>query len=199
MQLTSEWLNQLPLPQIQAAHPVSGGDINEAFQLDTAEGHTFFWFSRVNLSAFTPTGCRTEGTEPLPMHQRSSPLVRLSVPTSLEFLETVTGASTNWANSCLGPPRTAKQFGFADSNLVSKLPKNNTWQDDWTTFYLEQRLDPLVRVLRRIIWNASAKPHTTMYGRPLSREPSRQIQPSLCTAISGLVTICSRRRCANVD
>lgn len=41
MQLSANWLAQLPVPTVTAATPVSGGDINQAFRLTTAEGPYF--------------------------------------------------------------------------------------------------------------------------------------------------------------
>lgn len=41
MQLTTKWLAQLPVSEITRAIPVSGGDINAAFRIETADQSYF--------------------------------------------------------------------------------------------------------------------------------------------------------------
>lgn len=185
MQLTSEWLNQLPLPQIQVAHPVSGGDINEAFQLDTAEGPYFLLVQPGKPASFYAH--EVAGLKALSQAANAPEVIATGEIGSdaylvLEFLETGHGSQYALGQTVARVHHvTAKQFGFADSNLVSKLPKNNTWQDDWTTFYLKQRLDPLVqRAQAHHLWNPSRQ---AAYDRVrqaiITENQDRQIQPSL--------------------
>lgn len=39
----------------------------------------------------------------------------------------------------------APSFGFDEDNFLATLPQDNTEHDDWPSFYVERRLEPLVR------------------------------------------------------
>lgn len=159
MQLSPTWLDQLPLPAVTAATPVAGGDINQAFRLTTAEGPAFLL-----IQPHTPASFYTHEVAGLQALSQA-----VNTPTVLgtgeiagtaylllEFLETGTGSQYELGQAVARVHQlTASQFGFAGDNLVGKLPKNNHWQADWTTFYLTQRLDPLVkRAQAHHLWNA---------------------------------------------
>jgi len=185
MQLTSEWLNQLPLPQIQTAHAVSGGDINDAYQLETAEGPYFLLVQPGKAASFYAH--EVSGLQALSQAANVPEVIATGeidhdAYLVLEFLETGHGSQYDLGQTVARVHHvTAKQFGFSDDNLVSTLPKNNTWQDDWTTFYLQQRLDPLVqRAQERHLWNTSRQ---AAYDRVrqaiITENQNRQIQPSL--------------------
>jgi fructosamine-3-kinase len=48
----------------------------------------------------------------------------------------------------------AEKFGLDHDFMAGKLPKDNTWQTDWITFYLDQRLNPLVKLAtKKSRWN----------------------------------------------
>jgi fructosamine-3-kinase len=42
----------------------------------------------------------------------------------------------------------APQFGFIRHNYCGTTRQDNTWRDDWATFYTEQRIAPLIRIAR---------------------------------------------------
>ena len=50
--LTSSWIKQLPLTAITQVTPVGGGDVNQAYRIDTATKPYFCWFNRVILLTF---------------------------------------------------------------------------------------------------------------------------------------------------
>ena len=51
--LTSSWIKQLPLTAITQVTPVGGGDVNQAYRIDTGDKALLFrWFNRVILLTF---------------------------------------------------------------------------------------------------------------------------------------------------
>lgn len=185
MHLSAEWLAQLPIPQVTAATPVSGGDINQAFRLVTAEGpyfllvqpHTPASFYAHEVAGLTALSQAANVPEVFGSGEINGDAYLL-----LEFLETGTGSQYDLGQTVARIHQvTAPQFGFDQDNLVAKLPKNNHWQDDWTTFYLEQRLDPLVqRAQEHGLWNPQ---RATAYQRVrqtiVAENQNRHIVPSL--------------------
>lgn len=185
MSLSSDWLNQLPLPQVTQATPVSGGDINQAYRLDTAEGPYFLLVQPQTPASF--------------YHHEVSGLKALSQAANvpevfgtgtidgdayllLEFLETGHGSQYALGQTVARVHQvTAPKFGFDEDNLVSKLPKNNHWQSDWATFYLKQRLDPLVqRAQAHGLWNPKrAAGYAKVRQQILTENQGRSITPSL--------------------
>lgn len=185
MQLTSAWLNQLPLPTITAATPVSGGDINEAFRLETAEGPYFLLVQPGQPASFYAhevAGLKALGQAVNVPEVIATGEIDHDAYLVLEFLEIGDGSQYELGQAVARVHRvTAPKFGFEQSNLVARLPKDNTWQTDWTTFYLNQRLDPLVaRATAHGLWNASRQ---TAYQRVrqaiVDENRERTIQPSL--------------------
>lgn len=59
---------------------------------------------------------------------------------------------------------TRARFGLDFDNTIGSTPQQNAWQEDWPTFYLEQRLRPIFRL-------ASAKyPDLKAYFSPLAKK-----------------------------
>lgn len=50
--LTKSWLAQLPLSEIKRVAAVSGGDINQAYRIDTAQQHYFLKVQAQQQSVF---------------------------------------------------------------------------------------------------------------------------------------------------
>lgn len=185
MQLSANWLAQLPVPTVTAATPVSGGDINQAFRLTTAEGPYFLL-----VQPQTPASFYTH--EVAGLHALSQ---AVNVPDVigtgtidgdayllLEFLETGTGSQYLLGQAVARVHQvTAPKFGFDQDNLVAKFPKHNQWQSDWTTFYLQQRLDPLVqRAQAHHLWNAHReREYQRVRQAIITENQGRKIVPAL--------------------
>ncbi len=136
---------------------VGGGSINEAFACSLADGR------RVFVKA-------NRGTDPrmFPCEARGLAWLReadaLRVPDViavnqadasdpflvLEML--VAGGRRNDYDETLGRGlanlhlRGADEFGFDEPNFLATLDQDNTPCDDWPTFYVQRRLEPLVRL-----------------------------------------------------
>lgn len=185
LSLSANWLSQLPLPGVTTATPVSGGDINQAFRLTTAEGPAFLLVQPQTPASFYAH--EVAGLQALSQAVNTPTVLGTGEIDGdayllLEFLETGRGSQYDLGQTVARVHRvTAPQFGFDQDNRVAKLPKNNQWQTDWTTFYLEQRLDPLVkRALAHHLWNAQRE---TAYQRVrqaiVAENRGRKIVPSL--------------------
>ncbi|MFC6288673.1 fructosamine kinase family protein [Levilactobacillus angrenensis] len=185
MTLSADWLAQLPLPQVTAATPVSGGDINLAYRLTTAEGpafllvqpHTPASFYRHEVAGLKALGQAVNVPDVLATGNIDGDAYLV-----LEFLETGHGSQYELGQAVARVHRiTAPQFGFDQDNLVGKLPKHNDWQADWTTFYLNQRLDPLVkRAQEHHLWNVNRQAaYDRVRQHIVTENQGRKIVPSL--------------------
>lgn len=185
MSLTSAWLAKLPLPTVKTATPVSGGDINLAYRLETTEGpafllvqpHTPASFYRHEVAGLHALGQAVNVPEVLATGEIDG-----DAYLALEFLETGHGSQYELGQAVARVHRiTAPQFGFDQDNLVGKLPKHNDWQSDWTTFYLNQRLDPLVkRAQAHHLWNNDRQTAYEQVRQHIVQEnQDRQIVPAL--------------------
>lgn len=185
MTLTQAWLAQLPLPNVSAATPVSGGDINLAYRLTTAEGPAFLLvqpqtpasFYSHEVAGLTALGQAVNVPDVLATGNIDGDAYLV-----LEFLETGHGSQYELGQAVARVHRvTAPKFGFDQDNLVGKLPKHNDWQTDWTTFYLQQRLDPLVkRAQTHHLWNDHRQAaYDRVRQHIITENQDRQITPSL--------------------
>lgn len=146
-----ETLLGVPLPHVK---PLAGGDINSAFLLRSAGGHS--WFLKTNTTAAAPEMFRTEA-QGLALLGASQAIrtprvfghgavaggqayllldyVQPGYKNRL-FWETFGRALTNLHGN------TSARFGFAHDNFIGALPQSNTRHDTWAAFYAEERLWP---------------------------------------------------------
>jgi len=183
--LAQNWLEQLPLPQPLTATPVSGGDINEAFQLDSPEGPYFLLVQPQTPAAFYAhevAGLRALSQAANVPEVIATGVINGDAYLLLEFLATGHGSQYALGQMVARVHHvTAKQFGFDQDNLVAKLPKSNHWQTDWSTFYLNQRLDPLVdRAKQHQLWNPQRQiAYDRVRQNIIAENQDREIVPSL--------------------
>ncbi|QMU07559.1 fructosamine kinase family protein [Levilactobacillus suantsaii] len=185
MTLTADWLKQLPLRQVTSATPVSGGDINEAFRLSTPEGPYFLLVQPRTPASFYQhevAGLKALSQAANVPEVFGTGTIDGDAYLLMEFLETGHGSQYALGETVARVHHvTAPQFGFDQDNAVGKLPKNNHWQSDWTTFYLEQRLDPLVqRAQTHNLWNDRRQAgYDQVRQHIITENKGRDITPSL--------------------
>lgn len=185
MALSTTWLAQLPIPPVTTATPVSGGDINQAYRLETSEGPYFLLVQPQTPASFYShevAGLRALSQAVNVPEVFGTGNIAGDAYLLLEFLATGHGSQYDLGQAVARVHRvTAPQFGFDQDNLVAKLPKNNHWQSDWTTFYLQQRLDPLVqRAQQHGLWNDQrAAGYARVRQHIVAENRGRQIIPSL--------------------
>ncbi len=141
---------------VQSVNRVSGGDINEAFRIETVNGR---FFVKINASVNSIDILKSEQYG-LDVLRRTS---KVRVPRIVDFLvhdktgililEWITrGHSTRDAYQDLGRQLAAlhtcrdNQFGSVPDNFIGALPQKNTSYDDFETFYAECRILPQVKM-----------------------------------------------------
>jgi fructosamine-3-kinase len=140
--------------QIIQQRPVSGGDINHAVRLDTADRRKLFL--KYNRSAQAPAMFRTEV---LGLALLGASRV-IAVPKVLHYGEAGEGWSFLLMEYMLPGHKnrlfweyfgqalanlhgnTSQQFGFSHDNFIGRLPQSNSRHTRWPEFYAEERLWP---------------------------------------------------------
>lgn len=163
--LNQAWLAQLPIKNIVSATPVPGGDINEAYQLTTATDKFFLLVQPNREASFYQH--EIEGLNLL----SQAALVPKVIDTGningdayliLSWVDTGTGSQYALGETVAHVHQIHHdQFGF-DHDVDGKLPKQNTWQDNWGEFYVHQRLEVLAtRANDHGLWNQKRQNHLT--------------------------------------
>ena len=145
--------------KILTMHTVSGGDINEAFSLETDKGH---YFLKVNNGKRFPKMFEKEanGLEGLRKYSgfRIPDVLRYGISGDQQFLllELIsTGRPKpdfwkDFAAKLAGMHRTTQDdFGWTEDNYLGNLVQKNTSASDWKTFFTECRILPFAEMLLR--------------------------------------------------
>lgn len=148
-----------PLRQI---HSVSGGNIGQAFHLETREGRYFF-----KTRADVPAGFFTAERDGLRELARGSRILR--IPEVIAHEEPREAKGTGWilmewmepdssgnakVAETLGRGlaelhhTTASAFGLKRDNFIGLLPQSNHQKENWTEFYRDCRLMPQMKIAR---------------------------------------------------
>lgn len=143
---------------IQAALPIGGGSINDAFEIKTNEGSLFL---KTNSADRYPSIfiAEVDGLE------RLGSTGTLRIPTVVGLGET---NDTTWLLMEFIPDgqltdsfwhlfgkglaqlhrTTNDQFGLDRDNYIGSLDQVNTQEKDWSAFFIQHRLEPLVKKAR---------------------------------------------------
>ncbi|CAM3053408.1 fructosamine kinase family protein [Lactiplantibacillus plajomi] len=185
MQLSTTWLNQLPLKDIQSVRPVSGGDINAAFAIETANNRYFLKVQPNRGRAFFDH--EVDGLTHLSRAVRTPKVIASGTIETDGYLLLGWVTAGHGSQAQLGQAvahlhqQRAERFGLDNDFTLGKIPKINTWQTDWATFYNHQRLDVLVKLARQQgLWSATRETHFQRLRANLLAQPHmHQVQPSL--------------------
>jgi fructosamine-3-kinase len=148
----------LGLRVVRAAR-VQGGDINDAFELDLADGRSVF----LKSNAHAPPGLFAAEAQGLAFLREAA---ALRIPEVLAFsssseqpfllLEFVRSAEPRSDfDEQLGRGLAtlhragAPTFGFSQANFIGRLPQSNRARPSWSEFYREERLQPQLRAASR--------------------------------------------------
>jgi protein-ribulosamine 3-kinase len=144
--------------QIRLKHvsSVSGGSINAAYCLHTNVGD--YMMKRNSKSAYPEMFiCEADGLAAI-RSTRTIAVPEVVLLTDFEedsylVLEWIEGIrATAKASEMLGRQlaamhkQTAKQFGFGHDNYMGSLPQSNKLHDTWSRFFIEERLQPMVKI-----------------------------------------------------
>lgn len=130
---------------IRSARPIAGGDINDAFALETSDGTRMFVKTRERAPA-TMYAREASGLAWLDVGALRVPKV-IAHDASFLALEWVeSGARARSYDDELGRGLAAlhragpERFGLDHDNFVGSLPQRNDPSDDWISFFAERRL-----------------------------------------------------------
>ncbi|HSI75560.1 MAG TPA: fructosamine kinase family protein [Lunatimonas sp.] len=143
--------NQIPL---NGAHLIAAGNMNQAVCLETAEGNYFLKTNHLEVSDVF-----LKEKQGLELLQKNT---SLHIPATINWgrMEDSNYLLLEWIPA--GPPNkkywqtlaeglaelhmaTQESFGLDTSNYISILPQHNTPTTNWETFYIQERLEPLLQ------------------------------------------------------
>mgnify|MGYP005840410809 CR=1 FL=1 len=141
-----------PSGLILKTHPVSGGDINDAYRLE-CERRSFF--VKIN-SAHTFPGMFEKEAKGLHLLRRHSGFKIPEVIEAgqfdnyafliLQYLPSGKSTGAFWKNFGVLLAQmhqvSQEQFGLDHANYIGKLPQVNRWHDKWSTFFAQERILP---------------------------------------------------------
>ncbi|WCT14988.1 fructosamine kinase family protein [Mucilaginibacter jinjuensis] len=180
--------------QINCTKPVSGGSINQTYCLDTNTGKYMLKFN--SKSAYPMMfACESIGLKTIAAtHTIAVPEVILQDALEyesflvLEWIET--RKPTEKASELLGRQlaqmhkSSADYFGFESDNYMGSLPQSNKKHNTWSGFYIEERLQPMVKLAfdKRLLNKTDAQNFDKLYSklsRLFNEEPSSLIHGDL--------------------
>jgi fructosamine-3-kinase len=144
--------------EVSSTRTLSGGDINDAFRVDLADGRRVF----VKVNARAPRDMYAAEARGLRWLAEARALrvprvLACSEPEgegpaflALEYLEPAPRASG--FDAALGHGLAtlhrhgAPTYGLDHANYIGRLPQDNTPAPDWPTFYRDRRLEPQLRM-----------------------------------------------------
>ncbi|MBP6310673.1 MAG: fructosamine kinase family protein [Flavobacteriales bacterium] len=143
---------------VRNSFPLTGGSINDAYRLETSKGE---FFLKVNSADGFPSmfAAEVDGLE------RLSATKTLRTPTVighgetddttwllLEFVGEGKRNPSFWHHFGKGLAQLHSnahaQFGLERNNYIGSLEQINTQEKEWSTFFIQQRLEPLVKLAR---------------------------------------------------
>lgn len=156
--MNQEFLNQLPLKDIQCVQAVGGGDVNDAYKVDTASdsffllvqrhvGKDFYMAEASGLRDFARAG--VTAPQVIALGEIGSDAYLL-----LTYLDE--GCQRDYpalAQMVAKMHRYTSEsglFGYDYPLRGAKMTYDNAWTDSWTELFVEWRLDPLRDELVRL-------------------------------------------------
>ncbi|TPR23955.1 fructosamine kinase family protein [Apilactobacillus timberlakei] len=184
--LDEKWLSQLPFNKIEQLTPVSGGDINDSYSL-LADNKKYFMKVQPNRGKKFFEH-EAQGIHLLSKATRVPHIIQYGQIEEDGFLiQDWINVKNNGNQYELGKMVANvhkihnSKFGLDNDFDLGKIPKNNKWNNSWTDFYIEQRLNPLVNMAQKNgLWNDyRQKGYEKLKNNFISDFNERDIIPSL--------------------
>lgn len=148
------YLEEILDTQVLRLVPISGGDINEARLVETERGKYFLKMNcGANAAAMLNTEAkglevlRTAGKIYIPKVYQVGMLEQTAF-LLLEYIEPSRPSASAWENFGRQVAQLHHQsnptFGLDHDNFIGSLPQSNQSHDSWTSFYIDQRLQPQI-------------------------------------------------------
>ncbi|MDX2195780.1 MAG: fructosamine kinase family protein [Cytophagales bacterium] len=129
--------------------PLGGGCINDAHKVVTSKGNFFVKYNiNQSLDFFQKefNGLQLlESKKIFPIPKPIAAAVMNDIPyIILENIDTGRPSKNYWQNFGANLAKlhkiTTQKYGFHENNYIGSLPQYNSWEQDWTTFFIEYRL-----------------------------------------------------------
>jgi fructosamine-3-kinase len=141
---------------VNQTYPVSGGSINQVYRLQTSSGNMLL---KINSLYKYPGMFKLEKEGLAAIRSTKT----IAVPDILLLGEEGTysyllmewiapGHATHKTSQTLGKQlaqmhrHTVPNFGFTTGNYMGSLAQSNKWHDSWNSFFIEERLKPMVAI-----------------------------------------------------
>ncbi|USS91025.1 fructosamine kinase family protein [Fructilactobacillus carniphilus] len=184
--LNSEWLAQLPINNIQTVTPVSGGDINEAYEIVTKKDQRYFLKVQPGRGqaffAHEIEGLNLIGDVARVPQVITSGTIGTDGFLLLNWLDIGTGDQLALGKMVAKVHQQHEErFGLEHDFQLGRFPKNNQWQTSWTTFFANQRLQPLADLAQQKgRWNSKRAAALALIIKQMQQyEAEHEITPSL--------------------
>lgn len=148
--MNQQWQEQLPVDNIQNIIPVAGGDVNDAYRVDTAE-ESYFLLVQPNRSADF-YAAEIAGLNKFISAGVTAPAVHGNGEIGgdayllMSFLEEGTGSQHDLGHLVAKIHQTFHQdnrFGFDLDFEGGDISFDNTWSSSWSEIFVDRRLDNL--------------------------------------------------------
>lgn len=159
--MKTKWQSQLPLDNIRSIVPVSGGDVNEAYRVETSQSPYFLLVQRQRSKDFF--AAEVAGLNLFEKSGITAPIVIDSGEIDgdayllLSFLNEGTQGSQAELGALVAKMHQQQQpdgkFGFDLPYEGGDVSFNNNWSDSWMTIFVERRSDHLKdRLVNKGLW-----------------------------------------------
>lgn len=200
--MNEQWLEHLPLKDIKEISPVSGGDVNEAYRVETDTDTFFLLVQRGRKESFY--AAEIAGLNEFERAGITAPRVIASGEVNgdaylmMTYLEEGASGSQRQLGQLVAQLHSQQQeegkFGFSLPYEGGDISFDNHWQDDWCTIFVDKRLDHLKdELLNRGLWDANdIKVYDKVRRQIVAELEKHQSKPSLLHGVTyGVVIICS--------
>jgi len=143
---------------ISGTNPLSGGDINDAFRIETNKGQ---FFLKYNSASRYPGMFLKEAKGLSSLSQAGEVDIPAVVDTGetasysyllLEFMDTAPQKKDFWEAFGISLARlhrhTSDSFGLDHDNYIGSLPQSNHLHNTWISFFISERLERQARMAR---------------------------------------------------
>ncbi|WP_299556178.1 fructosamine kinase family protein [Seonamhaeicola sp.] len=181
-------LSSLLNETISEVSPVSGGDISQAYRISTTNKAYFLKLNSANkLNMFQTEAYGLELIAKTNTIKTPKVLAFDSFENSafllMEFVESKSASTKNFeilgAQLAALHQCTSENFGLDKDNYIGSLPQSNTTHDNWTDFYIEERLLPQLNLAKtKGLLNSKEVPSTSIM-KAVLQPLFQNVKPSL--------------------
>lgn len=199
--MNEQWLEHLPLKDIKEISRVSGGDVNEAYRVETDTDTFFLLVQRGRKESFY--AAEIAGLNEFERAGITAPRVIASGEVNgdaylvMTYLEEGASGSQRQLGQLVAQLHSQQQeegkFGFSLPYEGGDISFDNHWQDDWCTIFVDKRMDHLKdELLNRGLWDANdIKVYDKVRRQIVAELEKHQSKPSLLHGDLWGVIICS--------